>query len=626
MLETLPPDALLSTLILMGDGRGGKSYLASRILGNPDIFLSSDSSEPVTDGVDIAVAPMSSLLKEVGMEENQELQNEYLLVFDCEGGNNAMAAIRTLVGVFGILLGTEVVFVASGMASEQSLQALGTLLAARCLVRLGDDYGGGALEQRLLFVVNKNTLRYTEDALEQILDAPYQGSRAELRDTIREAFPQRSFKAVPLMGTPGFEEAVTEVRRYTLKHRQPLKFNGVPVRKGQLGALLNVIVTEVKLTSNISFPSVSRCVVFEGFLLPLVKQVFDQATELGHLPHLEDYNPQLSSKDGRQKVLELFDIQAQQVIGHDPLVQEARSSLQEKLDARWEEITALNETLGDAVVESTMESRESTVRVSDYAALGGTSLIKDIPVRTKTVRTEMRSVIRRRRGHTEHSEWGYTGDEFTKYVETSLVGFEKLPQHEEHLRKENPNIAAKVMHMGKWAYHERLCLLRDGHFLWFDVDEAGVGDADADRGCLNMLLHHAEIVAHERSPTTFTIKPASKDGWEEPRDFTGGAKRVFTFECPTKSDEGNEATQVDRDNLVSRIVGQFCGVSAGARRLGEGLEPAAAVKRRDEWVAALRLHAKFGAAVRDELGRERLLEIFGSKRKHSLAEVRSGWN
>eukprot|EP00913_Durusdinium_trenchii_P024877 g23351.t1 len=63
-------------------------------------------------------------------------QDEHLLVMDCEGGNNAMAAIRTLVNVFGLLLGSQVVFVANGMATEQALQTLGMSLAARSLVRL----------------------------------------------------------------------------------------------------------------------------------------------------------------------------------------------------------------------------------------------------------------------------------------------------------------------------------------------------------------------------------------------------------------------------------------------------------------------------------------------------------
>merc|ERR1712176_1567455 len=99
-----------------------------------------------------------------------------------------------------------VVFVASGMASEQSLQTLGTSLAARCLINLGDDEPAGRLQQQLVFVVNKNSLRYDDDAFEQILQAKHKGPRKELRESIQDAFPEREFCTVPMMDTPEFED------------------------------------------------------------------------------------------------------------------------------------------------------------------------------------------------------------------------------------------------------------------------------------------------------------------------------------------------------------------------------------------------------------------------------------
>merc|ERR1719419_1604253 len=118
-----------------------------------------------------------------------------------------MAAVRTLVNVFGIILGTEVVFVANGMATEQALQSLGISLAARSLIRL--DGASKLPEQRLIFVVNKNTLQYEESALEKILATKYNDpGRQDVRDTVRAAFPERDFCTVPIMGMPDFEESV----------------------------------------------------------------------------------------------------------------------------------------------------------------------------------------------------------------------------------------------------------------------------------------------------------------------------------------------------------------------------------------------------------------------------------
>merc|ERR1719487_3205926 len=104
--------------------------------------------------------------------------DEYLLILDCEGGNNAMAAIRTLVNVFGIVIGTQVVFVASGMASEQALQNLAASLAACSLIKLDD--GNKLPGRRLHFVVNKNTLKYKAEALDEMLNQSFEdASRKE---------------------------------------------------------------------------------------------------------------------------------------------------------------------------------------------------------------------------------------------------------------------------------------------------------------------------------------------------------------------------------------------------------------------------------------------------------------
>merc|ERR1719277_1249009 len=114
---------------------------------------------------------MNKLLAETpGFEADaDDAEPLHMLVLDCEGGNNAMAAIRTLVNVFGIVMGIEVVFVAGGSFSEAALQNLGASLAARSLIRL--DSASSLPDQRLIFVVNKTTLNYDQDTLEKTLRA-----------------------------------------------------------------------------------------------------------------------------------------------------------------------------------------------------------------------------------------------------------------------------------------------------------------------------------------------------------------------------------------------------------------------------------------------------------------------
>ncbi|CAK0897618.1 unnamed protein product [Prorocentrum cordatum] len=120
-------------------------------------------------GIDVVAVPVAELLQACGLPGVEDVPpGEHLIVLDCEGGNNAMANIRSLVNVFGIVVGTEVVFVANSMASEQALQNLGATLAARSMIRL--DGAAALTEQHLVFAVNKNTLKYQGSALEKILN------------------------------------------------------------------------------------------------------------------------------------------------------------------------------------------------------------------------------------------------------------------------------------------------------------------------------------------------------------------------------------------------------------------------------------------------------------------------
>jgi hypothetical protein len=170
-------------VVFIGDGRCGKSYLASRLVGTHEAFVSSNSCEAVTEGIDIAVAMQTS-----------DCAGQ-ILVMDCEGANNAMAEVRILVNVFAVLGCTQVVFVVNSMLSESGLDTLASTLAARQMLQLDKDEGIST-PTKLTVVVNMTTLKYEEGALEKTLSAHATGPRAQVRATIKDMFPERHFAAV----------------------------------------------------------------------------------------------------------------------------------------------------------------------------------------------------------------------------------------------------------------------------------------------------------------------------------------------------------------------------------------------------------------------------------------------
>merc|ERR1719183_3514327 len=107
---------------------------------------------------------------------------DHVVIFDCEGGNNALSKGHSIVTVVGALIATSLCFVTDGKASEAAIEALAHMLEERQCIKT--DGTGSLHAQRLLFVVNQNRLRYGEDTLEQILSAKKDLEAMELRELI----------------------------------------------------------------------------------------------------------------------------------------------------------------------------------------------------------------------------------------------------------------------------------------------------------------------------------------------------------------------------------------------------------------------------------------------------------
>ena len=66
-----------------------------------DAFVSSDSAESVTEGIDAVAVPVARLavVSPISGEQTAGIpcqEGETLLILDCEGGNNAMAPRREM--------------------------------------------------------------------------------------------------------------------------------------------------------------------------------------------------------------------------------------------------------------------------------------------------------------------------------------------------------------------------------------------------------------------------------------------------------------------------------------------------------------------------------------------------
>mmetsp|Transcript_66942 Transcript_66942/g.143130 ORF Transcript_66942/g.143130 Transcript_66942/m.143130 type:complete len:608 (+) Transcript_66942:76-1899(+) len=557
VIKALP--GLICPVIFIGDGRSGKSFLASHLLGDPNAFVSDDTAEPVTEGIDIVVAPVSSLLGGDGTAQ----EGEHVLVLDCEGGNNAIGAIRTLVNVFGIILGTTVVFVVAGMASEQALQNLGASLAARTLIRF---HGKSSLrDQQLFFIVNRNHLKYDDSTLETML-APRKtkkkkqqtsddAARNELRESIRDAFAQRYFIAVPVMGMPGSHEQIEAMQKQILSNRKALTISGTHVSGEQLCSILGLIVEDIKMTNEVSFGSINRLVVYDGFLEPVAIRLYQKVKE--GLPRLHDYDPDLGKYDPRQDAMDKFEDEVSH-IAFKGLVDEARTLLREHIDRCWTEVERANDALGDQVEGVSHEYRDVQVDRSQ-AAIGGRGLLKLVVVDKVQCRVETRAVVHRRRGgDPDCSPWSDTGTRKEFIEQSAFEALDDLPVITAKLKKQSPHVMRTMLKSFGMSSQPRLCMVKDGHFLWWDPDDKEASHAEA-KGCINFLVHGAEVVADPSSETSFTIRPATS--WASPHSFSGGQHRQFHFdaeECEVHRDRWVEAIarHIDFGKLASEQLGR----------------------------------------------------------------------
>jgi len=531
-------------IILMGDGRAGKSYLASRFLNVDEIFETSDSADSVTEGIDVVIAPLSQMKRGLDFPEGTD-EDMNVMVLDCEGGNNAMAAIRTLVNVFGILIGTEVIYVAGGAFSEASISNLGASLAARSLIKTGE---GRLQAPHLVFVVNKNTLKYKDDTLEKSLTTEQKDQgRRENRGIILDTFQNRHFHAIPLMGFPDFEDHITKLKTTIVNDARPLVLGGsnVPIKGEQLCGLLEMITEQMESMNEVSLPSMSRYVIFEGFLKPLANKIVKEGAK--HIPTIDDYFPDFDSKDPRQACLLEYDKEAAH-ISEAALVQEARDHLNTTLTLEWDKMKLINEAMGEQTKETRTETKE-ILGAQKKVPVGGRGLLAKVQLRQQTVRVQTRTVIINKRGDVNEQDWVDSGSTHMRIVETSFQSFsQNVPVLFGKLFKKSPSLFQTVFSLGG-KFQERSCIIKEGHFVWWDSEKIKTPDHEVS-GAINFLINHAQIVEDTENAFQFTIKPSDKVGkWADPTSFSGGNNREMTFSCEGSDKSRSQWVEAVRKNI-----------------------------------------------------------------------------
>jgi len=307
-----------------------------------------------------------------------------------------------------------------------------------------------------------------------------------------------------------------------------------------------------------------------------------------NLPVLHDYEPNIEEINPIATALKRFGA-AVSHINHPAFVDEAVQNLKEQLEQLWQFICSRNETFGEQICESKTEYND-IVKFTREGPLAIKGLLSRLRVTRKRCEVESRTVsFRKRGGEPVYSEWHSTGVPVTHFEESSLEGIGQLPRLEARLLKRNPSLWEAVLSLGTRLYVERCCMLRDGHFLWW---EPGKENEPGEGGCINLFLQSAVVETEsglidedgeevEREPsgcTYFEIKPAEGDGWEDDSSFTRGKFRTFMLKSIHSDDS-----------------------------LGE-------------WITGLRQHIEFCRKVREQLGRKRLEDELGV-RKYRRREV-----
>lgn len=349
-LASLAPP--ISIVTFLGDGRCGKSTLASRVVHDEDlIFPVGDSGEPVTQGIDMFVREASA-------------GGGSLVVLDCEGDNNPLGASRAVVDLVAMFMSTLTVEVVWGQIGEMQLEQIGRALAIRdrnCR-KLDDGATIQSPKQKLLLVVNGCHLNYTQEYLHSIFLEVYGGSEAprnELRANINRAYDQKQFCIVPTSDRPNYPESLSAFEREVDTLCDPVTCSGVELSGLEIVDMLKSVIAASDVAGSVPVLSITRHVMLDSFMMPFVDELivrFEEQTMPDRTCTV--YQPHL--KDTRNELLQEFESKVR-TLRCVELVEEARQKLVGSLGTIWDRVFGSNASIGEQT-DPTHISTEHDVR------------------------------------------------------------------------------------------------------------------------------------------------------------------------------------------------------------------------------------------------------------------------
>eukprot|EP00418_Pyrodinium_bahamense_P068838 CAMPEP_0179097700 /NCGR_PEP_ID=MMETSP0796-20121207/44980_1 /TAXON_ID=73915 /ORGANISM="Pyrodinium bahamense, Strain pbaha01" /LENGTH=456 /DNA_ID=CAMNT_0020795449 /DNA_START=5 /DNA_END=1373 /DNA_ORIENTATION=+ len=435
------------------------------------------------------------------------------------------------------------------MASEAAVKDLASAVAARSVMHAAEGSGF------------KPPSNLTGEGV---------AGRDEMRQDIKAAFPERRFVSVMHSVLPGFAQTMATFKTDLYAARQPMVVSGMPVCGEQFCHILELIIKEVQQMNRVSAPSMTRAVIFDGFLRPLVDRLLAKAK--GKLPALNDYDPDIARYDARPDLLIGFG-EATAHLAPGPVLDEARQLLVRGLDEMWEALLRENDLLGEATAQLSQETRH-IVEKEESRCLGGKSLLRGLMVTQQTVRVESRAVVRKKRGGDPVcSDWE-RGDRILRLREAELEEeLPKLPRMQGRVARRVPSLFGHLL--GSHSYEPCLFVVRDLHLMWWTLP----CQSDEPTHCINLLECRCSV--------------------DTAGENAAGASFVLTLEdCLGEGGGQEEALWFQMREPASWTATFACcaghGRQAGTTCRSEALSN---VADRDKWVSCIEAHITLAARV-----------------------------
>merc|ERR1740139_1473194 len=146
------------------------------------------------------------------------------------------------------------------------------------------------------------------------------------------------------MGLPGFEDAISVLREAVIKDARPLQIDGTDVEGLSLAVMFEMITSQLQDFNEVSLPSMSRYVIYDGFIKPRLDAIEKEG--LDAMPKLKDYDRELYKKDPRTQIMNKLVKEISHISSKD-LVNEAIGELQKSMDIAWEGCENVNEVFGN---------------------------------------------------------------------------------------------------------------------------------------------------------------------------------------------------------------------------------------------------------------------------------------